>query len=258
MNLDYIFCLKNKTGMITGAASGIGRHFAVTLAKMGCNLILIDKNNEKLDKTKIICSKYDVTIVTIYSDISINKNIEEAIALAKKNFTKVDLFINSAGVGGVHKDILEFTENDWDNIIDTNLKAAFFICQAIAKWMIETSTPGKIINISSAAAYHTTTIRSIYSISKIGVESLTRNLALSLSQHGINVNCIAPGFVETELSEEYLKTNAANNELKQIPMNRPGKLHELEGILLLLSSDASSYISGTTFHIDGGCAINKT
>lgn len=123
--------------------------------------------------------------------------------------------------------------------------------------MAASKNPGKIINISSAAAYHTTKQRSVYSISKIGVESLTRSFALSLADVDIQVNCISPGFVETELSTEYLKTTAAQNELKQIPMHRPAQLQELEGVLLLLATDDSSYITGTTIQIDGGCAVNK-
>lgn len=247
----------NKCALITGAASGIGKHFAITLARAGCSVILIDKDKEKIRVTEQQCRKHVSKVLAICADVTILADINAAVEMAKINFSQVDILINSAGIGKVHKDILNLTETEWNSVIDVNLKGVFFVSQAIAKWMLSTKTSGKIINISSAAAYHTTKIRSVYSISKIGVECLMRNFALSLCEYNISVNCIAPGFVETELTEDYLKTDGAKAELSQIPMQRAAKLTELDGVLLLLASDYSSYITGTTIQVDGGCAVNK-
>lgn len=254
--MENLFSVKNNIVLITGASAGIGKHFALTLAKYGANIILVGRNTERLNQTAQECQQYGVKTFAISADVKDSTGINKIIENSKKHFSHIDTLINAAGIA-MRVPSLEITEQQWDDVMDINLKGTFLMSQAVAKWMIETKTAGKIINISSSAAFHTTTTRSVYSASKIGVESITRNLALNLAEHNIRVNCIAPGFFVTDLTRNYLKTDLGKSEIGMLPMRRAAEVKELEGTLLLLASDASSYMTASTIHIDGGYATAK-
>lgn len=254
--MEEIFLVKNRVAFITGASSGIGKHFAITLSKYGADLILVGRHPERLAEVEQKCKAQGSKTAVIHQDLNETDAMPALIQQAKKNFSHVDILINSAGVG-LRVPFLENTEAQWDKVIDTNLKRTFFLTQAIAQWMIETQTAGSIINVSSSAAFHTTSTRSIYSASKIGVESLTRSLALSLIQHKIRVNCIAPGFFVTDLTRDYLQTEIGKHEIAHLPMQRAANVTELEGVLLLLASNASSFMTGSVVRVDGGFSISK-
>lgn len=255
-NLQNIFSVKNNVALITGASSGIGRFCALTLAKYGANVILIGRNQERLEEVKKSCLAYNINAIAITADVRDSSDIAKMIEESKKKFNYVDIVINAAGIS-IRSPSLELTEEQWDNMIDTNLKGTFLIAQTVAKWMVETQTPGKIINISSSAAFHLTKIRPAYSASKLAVESLTRNLAMELADHKIRVNCIAPGFFVTPINQDRLKSDEGKTELLSVPIKRAADLSEMEGVLLLLTSNASSYMTGSIIHIDGGYAIGK-
>ncbi|PJE16903.1 SDR family NAD(P)-dependent oxidoreductase [Legionella sp.] len=254
--MNTIFSVQDKVALITGASSGIGRHFAISLAKQGAHVILVGRNEERLLVVEDECKKQGVRALSFSADVKNSHAVAKLISQSKDAFSKVDILINAAGIG-MRVPTMELSEQQWDDVIDINLKGTFLVSQSIAKWMIETKTAGKIINISSSAAFFSTPTRAAYSASKIGVESLTRSMALSLVPHGIQVNCIAPGFFVTELTETYLQSETGKNELAALPMGRAASVTELEGVLLLLCSNASSYMTGSVIRVDGGYAISK-
>ncbi|SRR5579883_218570 len=254
--MKELFSVQNKTALITGASSGIGKHFARTLAKHGANVILIGRNQNRLNEVANECEKYKVKTLTISADVKDSSDVAKIISESQKTFSTLDIAINSAGIG-LRVPVMETEEKQWDDVLDINLKGTFLVAQAAAKWMISTKTPGKIINVSSAAAFHISNTRVAYSASKIGVESITRTMALDLAQHKISVNCISPGFFVTDLTENYLKTEIGKQEITGVPMQRAASVQELEGTLLLLASNASSYITGSILHVDGGFSVNK-
>lgn len=255
--MTKLYNVKNKIALITGASSGIGRSFASTLAKEGAHLILLGRHEERLKAAERECQQFGVKTLSLVADVKDSSSVERIMEESKKQFPELDILINAAGIG-MRVPALELSETQWDDVLDTNLKGTFLVSQAAAKWMIETKTAGKIINISSAAAFHTTLTRSPYSASKIAVESITRSLALSLIKHKIRVNCIAPGFFVTELTKNYLETEEGKAEIGAVPAGRAAHVSELEGALLLLASEASSYITGSVIHVDGGLCIQKT
>ncbi len=202
------------------------------------------------------CKKFSVKTLPICADVKNSQAVDGLIAQSKQHFAHMDILINAAGIG-MRIPTMELTEQQWDEVIDINLKGTFLVSQNVAKWMIETKTPGKIINVSSSAAFFTTPTRAVYSASKIGVGRLTRTMALSLVEHSIHVNCIAPGAFITPLTKNYLDSEIGKAELASLPMRRAADVAELEGVLLLLTSSASSYMTGSVLHIDGGYAISK-
>jgi len=254
--MNSLFSVKGNVALITGASSGIGKFFAMTLAKHGAHVILVGRNEDRLKETLEICKKFGVDAIYVCADIKNSHDIKNIIDQSKQHFSHLDILINTAGMN-IRAPALDVTEEAWDEILDINLKGTFFMTQATAKWMIETKTVGKVVNISSTAAFHHTVIRAPYSASKIAVESLTRTLALNLIEHKIRVNCIAPGFFVTPINRDHLQTEAGKAELAKAPMQRAGELSELEGILLLLVSNASSYMTGSVIQVDGGYAIQK-
>ena len=255
--MQDIFSVKDKIILITGASSGIGRHFALTLAKYGAHIILVGRNQERLLAAEQSCKQYGVKTLTIAADVQSLNGINQTIETSKKQFQNIDVLINAAGIG-MRILALELTDQQWDSVMNTNLKGSFFMAQAVAKWMIAEKKAGKIINISSSAAFHHTVTRTAYSATKLAVESITRGLALNFAPYNIQVNCIAPGFFVTDLTHDYLQTEIGHTEIASVPMRRAADVRELEGALLLLASDASSYMTGAVLHIDGGFAIDKT
>lgn len=254
--MDSLFSVKDRIALITGASSGIGKHFAVTLAKAGAHLILVGRNTTRLQETEQACRAFGVQVHGISADVQHVDEIHRMVAESKNVFPKIDILVHVAGIV-MRAPVLELTEEQWDQVLDINTKGTFFMLQNIAQWMIETHTAGTLINISSIAAFHLTAIRAAYSASKIAVESLTRSFALSLLPHAIRVNCISPGAFITSINEAHLATSAGQAELASIPMKRAGQLSELDGALLLLASDASSYMTGSILQVDGGFAIGK-
>lgn len=254
--MNNLFSVSGKIALITGASSGIGKYFANVLAKHGAHVILVGRNEQRLLEVEQECKKYNGKVLSIRADVSSANDIATIVPSCKKQFNYVDILLNVAGIAQ-RVALLQMTEQQWDDVLNINLKGTFLMSQSIARWMVETGTHGKIINISSSAAFHSTLTRAAYSASKIAVESLTRSLALSLIEHRITVNCIAPGFFVTQLTKDYLNTDVGRTEIAKIPMQRAGDVTDLAGVLLLLTSNASSYMTGSIVQVDGGFAIDK-
>jgi 3-oxoacyl-[acyl-carrier protein] reductase len=220
------FDLTGKVALVTGASQGLGRRFAETLARHGATVGLAARQTARLE--------------------DLRQAIEAALG-------PLDVLINNAGVA-VSKAVLEQTEADWDKVLGTNLKGAFFTAQAVARRMAERGG-GNIVNVASVLALDVVGHLAPYAASKGGLWQLTRTMALELARHQVRVNALAPGYIETEINRDFLATDSGERMKKRIPQRRYGTPEDLDGALLLLASDASRYMTGSIIVIDGGLML---
>ncbi|PWA12789.1 2-deoxy-D-gluconate 3-dehydrogenase [Pueribacillus theae] len=246
-----MFSLKGKTAVVTGASRGIGKEIALTLASAGAQVIVTSRNLEKLNGVKQKIESFGGTATAIQADMGDLKRINAFFAEIVERFSKLDLLINNAGTT-VLKRAFDILEEDWDNVLNTNLKGLFFASQAAAKLMKETGG-GKIVNIASVLGAVGEELAAPYIASKGGVIQLTKALALEWSRFGIQVNAVGPGYVKTEINAELLDNEKAGSHIRnKIPMRRLGSTKEVASGVLYLCSDEASYITGQTLFIDGG------
>jgi 3-oxoacyl-[acyl-carrier protein] reductase len=244
------FDLRDRVALVTGASQGIGRHFAELLAWKGAKVCLAARSAGKLDGVVSGIREAGGTAFAVALDVIDSASISTAVSEAEQQLGAIDILVNNAGIA-VQKPFLEQTEADWDAVIDTNLKGAFLVAQTVARGMAERRR-GAIVNIASIMAYGTITQLSPYAASKGGLLQLTRNMALELARFDVRVNAIAPGYIGTEMTEAFFRSPAGLKVISGIPMRRLGKLEDLDGPLLLLTSDASRYMTGSTILVDGG------
>jgi len=241
--------LKDKVSLITGGARGIGKEIALTLGKEGSKIAICDVNINEALKTKEELEKQLITIEAFQVDVSVYSQVEEMLNKILDKFGKVDILVNNAGIT---KDslILKMDEKDWDKVIDVNLKGTFNCIKAVSKVMLK-QRYGKIINIASIVGIMGNVGQANYSASKAGIIALTKTTAKELGKRNINVNAIAPGFIDTEMTK-VLPQEIKQKMLEQIPLGRFGMPEEIAKVCLFLASDDSSYITGQTIVVDGG------
>jgi len=248
-----LFSLAGKNAIIVGGSKGIGKGMALGLAKAGATVVLSSRNQAELDASaKEISELTNSKAIGIAADITsiaaINSLLEKAVA----EVGHIDILVNCAGVN-VRKGCLDFTEEDWDLVQDVQLKYVFFMCQAVAKHMIEKGIKGKIINIASVTS--TIAIKNMisYCSAKGGIVQLTKALALELAPYGICANSMAPGYTATEMTRPVFEDKVRVAELMtRIPAKRFGETSDYEGIAVYLASKESDYMSGQLITIDGG------
>lgn len=246
--------LKDKIAVVTGAGQGIGKAIALTLARHGANVVLIDVSDKIFDVLNEV-EKIGVRGLAIKCDVSNVNDVEKAVKEAVNKFGRVDILVNNAGIYP-YKALMEMSEKDWARVLDINLKGTFLMTKAIVPKMIEQKY-GKIINIASIAGsmigYPSLTH---YSASKAGVVGFTRALALELAQYGINVNAISPGPILTEgTSVVGLTKELYEQTIRTIPLGRMGKPEDIANLVVFLASDESSFITGQNIIVDGGTTI---
>ena len=252
---EQLFSLNGKNAIVTGAASGLGQQCARVLSKAGCRVVLADKNAEGLRTTSEIIKEAGGESVSIPFDVRQHQSVNQAVESALSAFSPIHILVNCAGIFYV-KNVFEVSEADWDTIVDTNLKGSWFMAQVVAKHMVDYGIKGSIVNISSATSHRTQKGLTPYSISKAGVNHMTRNLSYELAGYGIRVNALEPGGMKTPMVEDFLKTPEGQTTQQSIPLKRMADLHELDGALLLLASEASSYMTGSIVSVDGGISCN--
>ena len=246
--------LAGQTALVTGASSGLGRHFARVLAAHGAKVAIGARRMDKLVTLaeEIRASGGEALLVEL--DVTDEASVEQAIGRSADALSGLDILINNAGIV-IAKPVLEMSLDEWDAQVATNLRGAFIVARAAARRMAEQGG-GSIVNIASIAGLRTGGHISAYAASKAGLIHLTRNLAIELARSKVRVNALAPGYIETELNTEFFASKAGEDLIKRIPQRRLGRPEDLDGPLLLLASDASRYMTGAVLVVDGGHSVN--
>ncbi len=256
MPSTHAFSVAGKVALITGASSGFGQHFATVLAREGAKVGLAARRLDALESlAKDIRSAGGIAAVAKL-DVADVASISQAVATIERELGHIDVLVNNSGTTVV-KPMLEQTEQDWDAVVDVNLKGAFFVATEVARHMRADGRGGSIINIESILSFRQTGHIPGYLASKAGLTQLTKSMALELARYNIRVNGIAPGYFATDINRNYLASEAGAAMIKRIPQRRPGNIEDLEGPLLLLASDASRYMTGTTLVVDGGHLVSS-
>ncbi len=249
MILDQ-FSLSGKVAVVTGASRGLGAGMALGLAEAGADLVVV-ASSARIHDTAAQITALGRKCVAVQTDLTDVKTVPTVIDAALKNFGKLDILINCAGIIR-RAPAIEFTEKDWDDVMNVNLKTMFFMCQAAAKEMMKQGK-GKIVNIASLLSFQGGIIVPSYTASKSGVAGMTKALANEWAAHGINVNAIAPGYMATEMTEALQKSaERAPAILARIPQGRWGTPDDMKGAAVYLSSAASDYLQGHVLVVDGG------
>ena len=244
------FKLTGKVGIVTGSRTGLGQGIALGLSEAGADIVGIDLAS--LDETKREVEKRGRQFLGIEADLSNIKVIENIMGQAIQKFGKVDILVNNAGIIR-RTDAVDFSEKDWDEVMNINVKTVFFFSQAFARQVIKQKTGGKIINIASMLSFQGGIRVPSYTASKSGVMGITRLMANEWAKHNINVNAIAPGYMATDNTAPLRADPARSKEiLDRIPAGRWGMPDDLKGIAVFLASEASDYVQGYTIAVDGG------
>lgn len=244
------FSLNNKVALVTGASSGIGAAVAKGLAQAGAKVVLAARRIEKLEENIAAIQAQGGEAIAVAMDVTDKTSIGQAFDKAQEAFGTVTVVVNNAGVADP-KHFLETSDDSFDWVIDTNLKGVWHVGQIATQRMTAAQTTGSIINIASVLGLGASPGYSAYSSSKGAVIQLTRSMALDLMRFGIRVNAIAPGWFKTEMNQAYFESDKGQSYIKKIPARRLGELQELIGPVLMLASDAGSYINGVVLPVDG-------
>ncbi len=248
---DSLFDLTGQTALITGGSRGLGEGFASVLAGAGADVAVTSRSLSALDGTRAAVEALGRRCVTLELDVRDHASIQHAVEECHRQLGKIDILVNNAGCN-IRKRALDVTWEDWNTILETNLRGAFFVAQAVARKMIPRGY-GRIINISSVTSVFGMTGITAYSASRGGVKQMTMCLADDWGRYGITVNALAPGWFKTAQTAALYEDEEWVTYLKdRIPLKRPGRPGDLDGALLFLASESSRYVTGQTLLVDGG------
>lgn len=245
--------MDKKTALVTGASRGIGRAVAVKLAKMGMNVVVNFAGNESAaEETVALCKAEGAEAIAIKADVKDKASVEAMFSEVKEAFGSLDVLVNNAGVTRDNL-IIALKEEDFDEVMDTNLKGSFLCSQLAAKMMIRKRS-GCIVNLSSVVGLHGNAGQSNYSASKAGIVGLTKSLAKELSGRNIRVNAVAPGFIATDMTD-VLSEETKEAMVKEIPLGKIGEPADIAETVAFLVSDSAKYITGQILSVDGGMSM---
>ncbi len=253
---ESLFDLTGKCALVTGASSGLGREMAKMLANAGARVAVGARRVERLKELGCEISDAGGEAFPVSIDVGDSDSIRQALETIESEFAPIDILVNNAGIS-IEAPFVETSREQWVRQLDTNLVGLAEISNLVARRMIEAGRAGSIINISSILGVRVTFRASAYSASKAALISLTESMALELARKSIRVNAILPGIYETELTDWMKDPSIMEGIAARVPQQRVGRPADLEGALLLLASDASAYMTGSTITVDGGHAINS-
>jgi 3-oxoacyl-[acyl-carrier protein] reductase len=250
MKAAQIFDLTGRTALVTGASGGLGLRFAEVLAANGAQVALVARRADKLKEAQAKIEKAGGKAVAVEADVLDRAQMERAFDQAEQAFGTVTVLVNNAGVAHSTRAV-ELSEQEWRRVVGTNLDAVFFWAQEAARRMLAAKKKGAIVNVASVLGFGVSKGTIAYATAKAGVIQMTKALGLELAFRGVRVNAIAPGWFLTDINRDYL-TGPGAGITREIPVGRFGQDGDLDGALLLLASDAGSYIAGATIVCDGG------
>jgi gluconate 5-dehydrogenase len=254
---DSLFDLSGKVALVTGTSRGLGQYFARALARAGADLAITSRDKNTLSAFASEIQSLGLRTFSAELDVRDHASIERAIQAVEAHFGKIDILVNNAGCN-VRKPALEVTWDDWNTVLDTNLRGSFFVAQAVARGMIQRGY-GRIINIGSVTSVSGFAGLAPYGASRGGIRQLTMSLADDWGSQGVTVNCLAPGWFKTK-QNQVLYENAAWVEYicDRIPVKRPGQPDDLDGAIVFLASESSRYVTGQILLVDGGVSTGAT
>ena len=250
-NMEY-FELTGRSAWVTGAGSGLGRHFALLLARHGAQVIVAGRREAPLDDIAREIREGGGQCESCVLDVA----SKASVAAAAERMVTIDILVNNAGIVGAAP-ALALGDEEWDQVLDTNLTGMFLMAQTAARAMKAHGRGGSIVNIASILGVRQAGGVLAYAVSKAGVIQLSKQLALELARHRIRVNALAPGYIASDLNRDFLETEAGRALVARIPQRRLGKIEELDVPLLLLASDAGAYITGSVLAVDGGHLVSS-
>ncbi|WP_242540603.1 SDR family NAD(P)-dependent oxidoreductase [Trinickia mobilis] len=254
--MGFQFGLAGKVVLVTGAFSGLGLHFAQTLAAQGCAVAMCGRRIELGLRLAASIREIRQSAEAFELDVTDAASVERCLAEINERFGLPDVLINNAGIAH-HAPALDTTDESWEQTIEVNLSGVWRMTRIFASHLKQAGKPGSVINIASILGLRVAQQVVAYTVCKAGVVQMTKALALELARYRIRVNAIAPGYFETDLNREFFETDAGVQLIKRIPMRRLGKLGELDGPLLLLASDAASFMTGSVIAVDGGHLVSS-
>lgn len=249
------FRLDDKVVLITGASSGFGHHFAPALARQGAKVVVAARRRDPLLALEEQIESNGSKCLAVAMDVTNRDSVKSAFEQAEAAFGYVDVVINNAGVGD-NNSMFDVSEEEWDKVVDTNLKGAFNVSQEGARRMNMQGKAGSIINIASVLGLRVASHLTAYCASKAGLIQLTKAMALELARYNIRVNAICPGYFLTDINKDFMASEAGKKMIQRVPQRRLGDMNELLGPLFLLASDASSFMTGSVISVDGGHAVS--
>ncbi len=250
------FDLTDQVAFVTGASSGLGAHFALTLARAGAKVAIGARRADRLAELADKIAAEDGRALPVELDVADAASIARAVTTAEEELGPVSILVNNAGIPP--KDLsLDMEEDEWDRVMDTNLKGAWLMAREVGRHMVAHGNGGRIINIASVLGWRTVAKRvQSYAVSKAGMVALTETLAMELGRDGILVNAIGPGYIKTELNTDFLEGPAGERIQKRTALGRFGEPSDLDGTLLLLAGPAGAYITGAVIAVDGGLTLS--
>lgn len=250
------FGLAGRTVLVTGASGGLGRHFAGVLARAGATVVLAARRTEAIEEAATEIRAGGSRAVAVTLDVTDAASVEAAFTEAERLCGGVDVLVNNSGVA-VTRAAVDLAEDDWDRVLDTNLKGAWLMSRAFARRRREAKKPGAIVNVASILGLRVAGQVAAYAVSKAGLVQLTQAMALELARHDVRVNALAPGYIATAINRDFFETDAGRAMIARIPQRRLGRPEDLDGPLLLLCSDASRFMTGVVVPVDGGHLVSS-